>query len=150
LTDFLVINVQSIARILNSFVILILLACRLFIIKSSSFLLIFSGAEVTGSHPTQKSENCSRNLRRVQNRKRIMRSGTTNTNGNEKRKHCRGRNNNIDERKPPHMINRNIYDDYAMKPGLSKPFYIRAVELPGQMNSDGRKLEKTTDYIRPP
>jgi hypothetical protein len=39
---------------------------------------------------------------------------------------------------------------YAMKPGSPKPFFIRAVELPGQMNSDERKLEKTPDYIRLP
>jgi hypothetical protein len=43
------------------------------------------------------------------------------------------------------MINRNIYDDYAMKYGLPKPFYIRAVELLGQMDIDGRKVEKTPD-----
>jgi hypothetical protein len=48
------------------------------------------------------------------------------------------------------MINRNIYDDYAMKPGSSKPFFIRAGELLGQMDIDGRKVKKTPDYIRPP
>jgi hypothetical protein len=48
------------------------------------------------------------------------------------------------------MINRNIYDDYAMKPGSPKPFFIRAAELLGQMDIDGRKMEKTSDYIRTP
>jgi hypothetical protein len=50
------------------------------------------------------------------------------------------------------MINWNIYvnDDYAMTPGSPKPFYIRAVELFGQMDIDGRKVEKTPDYIRTP
>jgi hypothetical protein len=48
------------------------------------------------------------------------------------------------------MINRNIYDDYAMKPGSRKPFFIRAAELLGQMDIDGRKVEKTLDYIRTP
>jgi hypothetical protein len=46
------------------------------------------------------------------------------------------------------MINRNIYDDYAMKPGSPKPF-IEAAEL-GRMDIDGRKVEKTPDYIRQP
>jgi hypothetical protein len=40
------------------------------------------------------------------------------------------------------MINRNIYDDYAMKPGSPKLF--------GQIDIDGRKVEKTSGYIRPP
>jgi hypothetical protein len=48
------------------------------------------------------------------------------------------------------MINRNILDDYAMKPGSPKPFFIRAAEFLGQINIDGRKLEKTPDLIRPP
>jgi hypothetical protein len=48
------------------------------------------------------------------------------------------------------MINRNIYDNYAMKPGSPKPFFIRAAELLGQMDIDGRKVEKISDYIRPP
>jgi hypothetical protein len=48
------------------------------------------------------------------------------------------------------MINRNIYDDYAMNPGSPKPFFIRAAEFLGQMNIDGRKVEKTPDYIRTP
>jgi hypothetical protein len=48
-------------------------------------------------------------------------------------------------------INRNIYDDYyAMKPASLKPFFIRAAELLGQRDIDGRKVEKTTDYIRTP
>jgi hypothetical protein len=47
------------------------------------------------------------------------------------------------------MINRNIYDDYGRKPGSPKPFFIRAAVL-GQMDIDGRKVEKTPDYIRPP
>jgi hypothetical protein len=42
------------------------------------------------------------------------------------------------------MINRNIYGDYAMKP---IPFFIRAAELRGQMDIDGRKVENITDYI---
>jgi hypothetical protein len=37
------------------------------------------------------------------------------------------------------MKNRNIYDDYAMKPRSLKPFLY-----------DGRKMEKTPDYIKPP
>jgi hypothetical protein len=44
------------------------------------------------------------------------------------------------------MLNRNIYDDYAMKLGSPKPFFIRAAELFGQMDIDGRKVEKTPDY----
>jgi hypothetical protein len=48
------------------------------------------------------------------------------------------------------MINRNIYDDYAMKPELPKPFFIRAAELLGQMDIDGIKVEKSPDYIRTP
>jgi hypothetical protein len=48
------------------------------------------------------------------------------------------------------MINRNIYDDYAMKPGSPKPFFIRAAALLGQMDIDGRKVEKTPDYVRTP
>jgi hypothetical protein len=48
------------------------------------------------------------------------------------------------------MINWNIYDDYAIKPGSPKPFFIRAAELLGQMDIDGRKVEKTPDYVRPP
>jgi hypothetical protein len=37
------------------------------------------------------------------------------------------------------IINRNIYDNYyAMKPG--SPFFIRAAELLGQMDIDGRKV----------
>jgi hypothetical protein len=41
------------------------------------------------------------------------------------------------------MINRNIYDDYAMKPESPKPFFIRAAKLLGQMDIDERKVEKT-------
>jgi hypothetical protein len=48
------------------------------------------------------------------------------------------------------MIYRNIYDDYAIKPGSPKPFFIRAAELLGRMNIDGRKVEKTPDYVRTP
>jgi ribonuclease HI len=48
------------------------------------------------------------------------------------------------------MLNRNIYDHYAMKPGSPKPFFIRAAELLGQMDIDRRKVEKTPDYIRTP
>jgi hypothetical protein len=31
-----------------------------------------------------------------------------------------------------------------------KPFFIRAAEFLGQMDIDGRKVEKTPDYIRTP
>jgi hypothetical protein len=48
------------------------------------------------------------------------------------------------------MINRNIYDDYAMIPRSPKPFFIRSAELLGQMNIDGIKVDKTPNYIRPP
>jgi hypothetical protein len=44
------------------------------------------------------------------------------------------------------MINRNIYDDYAMTPGSPKPFVIRAAELVGQTDIYRRKVEKTPDY----
>jgi hypothetical protein len=37
-----------------------------------------------------------------------------------------------------------------MKPGSPKPFFIRAAKLLGQMDIDGRKVEKTLDYIRTP
>jgi hypothetical protein len=37
-----------------------------------------------------------------------------------------------------------------MKPGSPKPFFIRAAELLGQMGIDGRKMDKTPDYIRTP
>jgi hypothetical protein len=37
-----------------------------------------------------------------------------------------------------------------MKPGSPKPFFIRAAELLGQMNIDGRKVEQTPNYLRPP
>jgi hypothetical protein len=47
-------------------------------------------------------------------------------------------------------INRNIYEDYAMKPGSPRPLFIRAAELLGQMDIDGRKVKKTPDYVRPP
>jgi hypothetical protein len=36
------------------------------------------------------------------------------------------------------MVNRNIYDDYAMKSGSPRPFFLRAAELPEQMDIDGR------------
>jgi hypothetical protein len=48
------------------------------------------------------------------------------------------------------MLNPIIYDDYAMKPGSPKPFFKRAAELFGQMGIDGRKVDKTPDYIRLP
>jgi hypothetical protein len=48
------------------------------------------------------------------------------------------------------MINRNIYDDYAMKPRSPKSFFIRAAEFLGQMDIDGRKMEKTPGYIKRP
>jgi uncharacterized protein YmfQ (DUF2313 family) len=48
------------------------------------------------------------------------------------------------------MINQKIYDDYAMKPGSTKPFFIRLAELLGQMDIDGRKVKKTPAYIRTP
>jgi hypothetical protein len=41
------------------------------------------------------------------------------------------------------MINRNIYDDYAMKPVSSKPFFIRAAECLGLMEEKWRKLTTT-------
>jgi hypothetical protein len=37
-----------------------------------------------------------------------------------------------------------------MKPGSPKPFFKRVAELLGQMDIDGRKVEKTPDYMRPP
>jgi hypothetical protein len=40
--------------------------------------------------------------------------------------------------------------DNAMKPRSPKPFFIRAVEFLRQMHIDGRKVDKTPDYIRPP
>jgi hypothetical protein len=43
------------------------------------------------------------------------------------------------------MINQNIYDDYAIKPGSPKSFFIRAAELLGQMDIDGKKVEKTPE-----
>jgi hypothetical protein len=43
-------------------------------------------------------------VRRVQNRKRIIRSETTHTNGNERQKHDEDRNENIEERKPLYQI----------------------------------------------
>jgi hypothetical protein len=46
------------------------------------------------------------------------------------------------------IINQNIYGDYAMKPGSPKPFSIRAAQLLGQMDIDGRKVEKTSDYSK--
>jgi hypothetical protein len=48
------------------------------------------------------------------------------------------------------MINRNIYNDYAMKPGSPKLFFIRAAELLGKIDIYGRKVKKTPDYLRPP
>jgi hypothetical protein len=72
--------------------------------RDSLWLTVKGGTEETGSHPSQRSETCSRNLRRVQNRKRFMRSGITNTNGNERRKHDEDRIKNIDERKPTYQI----------------------------------------------
>jgi hypothetical protein len=48
------------------------------------------------------------------------------------------------------MINRNTYDDYAMKPGSPKLFFKRAAELLGKIDIDERKVEKTPDYLRPP
>jgi hypothetical protein len=47
------------------------------------------------------------------------------------------------------MINRNIYNDFVMKPGSPKAFFIRAAELLRQMDMNGRKVEKTS-YVRPP
>jgi hypothetical protein len=83
-----------------------------------------------------------------------MQSGITQTNGNERQKHDEDQNKNIDERKPSYtrsqMITRNIYDDYAMKPGSPKLFFIRAAEHLGQMDIDGRKVEKTPVNIRTP
>jgi hypothetical protein len=86
-------------------------------------------------------------------RKRIMRSGLTNTNGNDRRKHDEDRNKNIDERKSPHQITNdkpNIFDYHAMKPGSPKPFFIQAAELLGQMDINERKVGKTLTYIKPP
>jgi hypothetical protein len=116
--------------------------------RDSLWLSIQGGAQKARFHPSERSETRSRNLRRVQNRKRIMRSGITQTNGNEARKHDENWNKNIDERKPTYQITNdklNIYDDYAMIPGSTKPCYIRAAELRGQMDIDGRIVEKTPD-----
>jgi hypothetical protein len=65
------------------------------------------------------------------NRKHIMRSDIPNTNGN-----------------PPtrsQMINRNIYDNYDIKPVSPKPLLIWAAELFGKMDIDGEnfRLYKT-------
>jgi hypothetical protein len=85
-----------------------------------------------------------------------MRSGITHTNGNEIRKVDEDQNMNIATTITyqiiNQMINWNIYvnDDYAIKPRSPKPFFIRAAELFGQMDIDGRKVEKTPDYIRTP
>jgi hypothetical protein len=67
--------------------------------RDSLWLSIQDGAEETRSHPSQRSETCSRNLCGVQNRTRIMRNGITHTNGNERRKHDENRNKNIDEQR---------------------------------------------------
>jgi hypothetical protein len=48
------------------------------------------------------------------------------------------------------MLNRNIYDDYAIKPGSPKLFFIRRAKLLGQIDIDERKVEKTFFYIRTP
>jgi hypothetical protein len=53
------------------------------------WLSVQSSAEKTGFHPSQRTETCSRN------RKRIMRSGITNLNENERRKHDEDRKHNI-------------------------------------------------------
>jgi hypothetical protein len=112
--------------------------------RDSLWPSIQGGTEETRSHPSQRSETCSRKLRRVQNRKRIMRSGITHTNGNERRKHDEDRNRRPDPTRSQ-KINRDIYDDYAMKPGSQKPFFIRAAELLEQMNID---VEKSTENSR--
>jgi hypothetical protein len=81
-----------------------------------------------------------------------MRSGISKTNGNKRQKQDEDRNINIDERKPAYKITNDKLKYqrrlYAMKLGSPKPFFIRAAELLGRMNIDGRKVEKTPDYIR--
>jgi hypothetical protein len=68
---------------------------------------------------------------------RIRRSGITHTIENERRKVDKDQNMNIATKITyqiiNQMINRNIYvyDDYAMKPGSPKPFFIQAAELFG-------------------
>jgi hypothetical protein len=82
-----------------------------------------------------------------------VRNGITNIKGNERRKHDGDRRILTNENHPTRsqMINRIIYDDYAMKPGSPKLFFLRAAEPLGQMDIDGRrKVEKTPDYIRSP
>jgi hypothetical protein len=64
-----------------------------------------------------------------------MRSGITNTNGNERRKHDDW-NKDVYERKPPFQIT----DDQQE----------HLQQLCNETRTDGRKVEKTSDYISPP
>jgi hypothetical protein len=82
-----------------------------------------------------------------------MRSGITNFNENERRKHDEDRKRNIDERKPPYQITNDKPKHLRRlcnETRTPKPFLIRAAELLRQMDIDGRKLEKTPDHIKTP
>jgi hypothetical protein len=82
-----------------------------------------------------------------------MRTGITNFNENERRKHDEDRKHNIDERKPPYQITNDKPEHLRQlcnETRTPKPFLIRAAELLRQMDIDGRKLEKTPDHIKTP
>jgi hypothetical protein len=82
--------------------------------RDSLWLSIQGGVETTRSHPLQRSETCSRNLHRVQNRKRIIRSTLTKMRDEDTMKTGIRI---LTNKNPPtrsQMINRNSYEDYAI------------------------------------
>jgi hypothetical protein len=111
---------------------------------------IQGGAEETRSHPSQRSGTCSRNLRSVKNRKRVMRSDITHTNGNERRKHDEDRNKNIDEREAPYQITNDKPDHLRRLCNITRITLLHTSGRIGKMDIDRRKVEKTPDYIRTP
>jgi hypothetical protein len=118
--------------------------------RNSLLLNVQGSAEETRSHPSQKSEICSRNLRRVQNRKRNMRSGIIRTNGNERRKHDEERNKNTHERKSPYqMINRHIRR-LCNETRFTKTHLHTSGRTSRTNGYRWKKSGETPDYIRTP
>jgi hypothetical protein len=92
----------------------------------------------------------SRNFHRVQNRKRIMRSGITHTNGNERRKHDEDLNKNIDKQKPPYQITNDKLEHLRQLCNETRIIKIILHTSSRTSRTNGHRWKKTPDYIRTP
>jgi hypothetical protein len=50
----------------------------------------------------------------------------------------------------PYCLNPTKLDEYALRPAIPKPLFVRAMELLEKLLIDTRKIERSPQYFRPP